>query len=189
MLLIDTPVRDDDFDYVYRSVWTCGNFKNFGEAQHREWKCSYRSLINVYIWVLSKLQNAILVASIYFGVIWSTKPLSLSKHALNPERLPRAKGSSCIQCTIKQQQCSSPPPWITLSPLLPLSNLLPFSPIFPGYTPYGRDPSRLLHLLNSIFRFQQSNLEIPTPLPSAEHVSGSKSHILYPISLSPGFIN
>lgn len=78
-----------------------------------------------------------------------------------------------------------PSSWTTLSPLLPLYNLIPSSLTYPSYTPYGRDPSRLLHLLNSIFRFQQSNLDIPTPAPGAEHVSGSKSHILYRISLPP----
>lgn len=80
-----------------------------------------------------------------------------------------------------------PPPWTTLSPLLPLSNLLPFSATSPGYTPYGRDPSRLLHLLNSIFRFQQSNLGISTPparntLAVPNLMSATRFH-------SPRFIN
>lgn len=92
----------------------------------------------------------------------------------------------------KRQSSSSntllPSPGTILSPLLPHYNLLPFSLASPGYTPYRCDPSRLLHLLNSIFRFQQSNLDIPIPPPppgGTKHVSGFNSHIIYRLSLPP----
>lgn len=105
-------------------------------------------------------------------------PFNFSIYPLTPERLPRAK---TMLLNYNAQSSSSnallPPPWPILSPFVPLSSLLPFSPTSPGYTPLGRDPSRLLHLLNSIFRFQQSNLRKKFP---PEHVSGSQLYILPP---------
>lgn len=82
-----------------------------------------------------------------------------------------------------------PSSWTTLSPLFPLYNLLPFSLASPGYTPYGRDPSRLLHLLNSIFRFQQSNLDIPTPAPGQNTLAALNLIFSTGFHFPPGFFD
>lgn len=80
-----------------------GTSKFLGDAQHSVWKCSYRSLIKVYIWVLSNLQNAMSYRIDLFWCLLDKEALSyFSNLALNPERLPHAKGYSCIQNTIKQ---------------------------------------------------------------------------------------